>query len=89
MRNYQSEGNKITKINLLEDILKELNTKVYTITVKKTQGRTHSKMKFKIYNTIILYSKEKWIFMIGTRLQKVEPIHNKRQDAITINWRSM
>jgi len=37
---------------------------------------------------MLLHSKEGQISMTGTELQKVEPAHDKKQDAITINWRS-
>ena len=37
---------------------------------------------------MFLYSKERKISMTSTRLQEVEPIYNKRQDAITTDWRS-
>jgi len=37
---------------------------------------------------MFLYSKEEWITTIGTRLQETEPIHDKRQDATTLNWGS-
>jgi len=75
------------EINLLEDIPKDFNTKVYIITVEKnakivvekiTQDRTYSKIKLEIYYTIFLHPKERKISMISTRLQKVELVHNKR-----------
>jgi len=37
---------------------------------------------------MLLYSKEGYISMIGTGLQKVEPVYNKKQETITINWRN-
>ena len=37
---------------------------------------------------MLLHSKEGQISMTSTKLQKVEPAHDKEQDAITINWRS-
>ena len=37
---------------------------------------------------MFLYFKERQISMIDIRLQKVEPVHNKRQDTITIDWKS-
>jgi len=54
---------------------------------RKTQDRTNSRIKLKICSTMFLYSKEEWIYMISTRLQKVELVYNKEQDII-INWRS-
>jgi len=41
-----------------------------------------------IENITFLYSKERQITTIGIRLQKTEPIHNKGQDTITLNWKS-
>jgi len=55
---------------------------------RTTQGRTYSGIKFKICSTMLLYSKEEQISIISTRLQKVKPVYNKKQDTITINWRS-
>jgi len=55
---------------------------------RTTQDRTNREIKLKICSTMFLYSKEEWISMISTRLQKVELVHNKEQDIITINWRS-
>ena len=55
---------------------------------KTIQGRTYSGIKFKIYSTILLYSKEGQISMIDTRLQEVKPVYDKKQDTITINQRS-
>ena len=52
---------------------------------KTIQGRTYSEIKFKIYSTILLYSKEGQISMIDTRLQEVKPVYDKKQDTITIN----
>ena len=52
---------------------------------KTIQGRTYSGIKFKIYSTILLYSKEGQISMIDTRLQEVKPVYDKKQDTITIN----
>ena len=37
---------------------------------------------------MFLYSKEEQITTIGTRLQKTKPIHDKKQDTTTLNWRS-
>jgi len=57
--------------------------------VKKTaQDKTYCGIKFKIHGTMLLHSKEGQISMTSTELQKVEPAHDKEQDAITINWRS-
>jgi len=41
-----------------------------------------------ICDIIFLYSKEEQITMIGTGLQKIEPIYNKEQDTTTLNLRS-
>jgi len=53
-----------------------------------TQGGTYNGIKFKMCSIMLLYSKEGYISMIGTELQKVEPVYNKKQETITINWRS-
>ena len=37
---------------------------------------------------MLLYSKEWYISMIGIGLQEVEPVYNKKQETIIINWRS-
>ena len=55
---------------------------------RTNQSRTYSRVKFKIYNIMFLYSKERWISTISTGLQKVEPAYDKGQDTIAINWRS-
>ena len=52
------------------------------------QSRINSRVKFKICDTMFLYSKKEQIFMIGTGLQEIESTHNKRQDATTLNWES-
>ena len=44
---------------------------------RTTQGRTNGRIKFKIYSTILLYSKKEWIFTTSIKLQKVELAHNK------------
>jgi len=41
-----------------------------------------------IYNITFLYSKERQITTIGIRLQKTEPIHDKEQDTINLDWKS-
>jgi len=53
-----------------------------------TQDRINYGIKFKICNTMFLYPKERWIITIGTRLQEVEPVYDKRQDTITLNRKS-
>jgi len=53
-----------------------------------TQGRIGYGIKFKICGTILLYSKDRQISAISTRLQEIELAHSKRQDTITTNWRS-
>ena len=52
------------------------------------QGRINHEIKFKICDIISLHSKERWIIMISTGLQEVEPVYNKEQDATALNWRS-
>ena len=53
-----------------------------------TQGRTHCRVKIKIYSILLLYSKEGQFTMIGSRLQEIKPGHHKGQNATTSNWRS-
>jgi len=52
------------------------------------QDRTNSGIKFKICSTMLLYSKERQIPMISIGLLEVESAYDKRQDAITTDWRS-
>ena len=49
------------------------------------QGKINSWIKFKICGTMFLYSKKGQITTVGTRLQKTKPIHNKGQNATTLN----
>ena len=60
------------EINLIKDTSKELN----------------SRIKFMIYNITFLYPKKRQIITIGIRLQKTEPIHDKEQDTINLDWKS-
>ena len=53
-----------------------------------TQGRTHCGVEVKIHGTLFLYSEKGWFIMVGSRLQKIKPSHNQRQDTITFDWRS-
>ena len=41
-----------------------------------------------ICGTLFLHPEERRFATIDSRLQKVEPSHDKRQDATTVNWRS-
>ena len=43
-----------------------------------TQGRINHGIKIKICDTMFLYPKERWIITIGTRLQKIELVYDKR-----------
>ena len=52
------------------------------------QDRINCGIKFIIYNTMFLYSKEEWITMINIELQENELTHDKEQDATTFNRRS-
>jgi len=52
------------------------------MTRKTAQDKINSRIKFKIYNTMLLYSKKGQISTISTRLQKVESAYNKGQDTI-------
>ena len=53
-----------------------------------TKGRTHHRVKFKIYSTMFLYSKERRNTTIGTRLQIAKSIHNQGQNATTSDQQS-
>jgi len=75
---------------------KELNTKAYAMTVKENEALNQwlkeqhkieliGEIKLKIYSTMFLHSKEGWISMISTGLQKVEPAHDQGQNTITID----
>ena len=71
----------------------KLNAKAYTMKIKSivgqtTQDRINHRIKFKICSIMVLYSKERWITMIDTRLLEIEPVYNQGQDATTFNWRS-
>jgi len=37
---------------------------------------------------MFLYPKERRFITVGSRLQKVKPSHDQRQDATTFDWRS-
>jgi len=37
---------------------------------------------------MFLYSKEGWIIAIDTRLWKIKPTYDKKQDATILNWGS-
>jgi len=52
------------------------------------QDRINCEIKFKICNIMFLYSKERWITTISTRLQEVKPAYDKGQDIIILNWES-
>ena len=53
-----------------------------------TQDRINYRIKFTICSTMLLYSKERQITMIGTRLQETEPTHNQGQNSTILNKRS-
>jgi len=42
-----------------------------------TQDRINSGINFEIHSIMFLYSKEEWIIVVSTRLQKIEPIYDK------------
>ena len=44
---------------------------------QKTQGKVDSRINFKMYSTIFLYSKKEWIIMIDTRLQEIKLAYSK------------
>ena len=56
--------------------------------IKNTSKELNSGIKFMIYNITFLYPKERQITTIGIRLQKTEPIHDKEQDTINLDWKS-
>ena len=49
-----------------------------------TQGKTYSGIKLKIYDTMFLYSKERQILMVSSRLQKVKPVHKKDEMSLPL-----
>ena len=51
------------------------------------KGWINKRIQVKICNTILLYSKEEQIIMIGTRLQETESSYNKGQNTTISNWR--
>ena len=53
-----------------------------------TQGKNYSGIKLKICGIMFLYSKERQILMVSSRLQKVKPAHKKRQNVTAINQKS-
>ena len=76
------------EINLTEEALKELNAKAYAITLKEeealnqwlneqTKSRTYSQVKVKICSSMFLYSKERQVTIVGSRLQKTQSSHNQ------------
>ena len=52
------------------------------------QSRVNHRIKFKICSTMFLYTKKRWIIMVGTKLQEIELAYNKRQNTTTLNWGS-
>ena len=53
-----------------------------------TQGRINYGIKFTICSTMLLYSKERQITIIDTRLQETKPTHNQGKNATILNKRS-
>ena len=51
-------------------------------------GKINHGIKVKIYSTIFLHSKERWITMASSKLQEIKLSHNKEQDTTTLNRRS-
>ena len=49
-----------------------------------TQGKTYSGIKLKICGTMFLYSKERQILMVSSRLQKVKPVHKKDEMSLPL-----
>jgi len=52
-----------------------------------TQDGTNSGIEIMIRSTLFLHSKERQFITIGLGLQKAQPGHNKRQNAITSDQR--
>ena len=50
-----------------------------------TQGKINYRIKFTIYSTMFLHSKERQITIISTELQENKPAYNKEQDITTLN----
>ena len=85
------------EINLMEEAPKELNAKVYVITVKEEALNQWLDKQLKAglivesksrYAAPCLYSKEGWFIMAGSRLQEIKSSHQKRQDTTSLEWRS-
>ena len=53
-----------------------------------TKNWTHSGTKVKICSSMLLYSKEKQVIIVGSRLSKTQSSYNQRQDASPANRRS-
>ena len=60
--------------SLYNDYKRERNIKPM---IRWTTQSKINKVKFKIYNTIFLYSKERWITMTSIRLLEIKQVHNK------------
>ena len=52
------------------------------------ENRINQGIQVKIYSTLLLHSKERWIIMTSARLQEIKPGHYQGQNTITVNWRS-
>ena len=50
-----------------------------------TQDKINYGIKFTIYSTMFLHSKERQVTIISTELQENKPAYNKEQDITTIN----
>jgi len=81
------------EINLIE-APKKLNTKVYTMTVKKEEA-FNQWLDEQLKAGLIVESKSRYVvpcFYIlkkdGSRLQEIKSSHHKRQDTTFLNWRS-
>ena len=49
------------------------------------ESRSHSRIKIKICSTLLLYSKERRITKVGTRLHKAQSGYDKGQNTTAIN----
>ena len=61
--------------SLYNDYKREKNIK--PIIRWTTQSKINCKVKFKIYNIIFLYPKERWITMTGIKLLEIKQVYNK------------
>ena len=80
----------------MEDIYKKLNVKAYVMTIKEEEALNQWLDK-QLKVGLIVESKSRYVisyFYIlkkdrsNTELLEIEPVYDKRQDTITLNWES-